>query len=232
MPATIPPAPRAILERLLEENPALLPLRPDVERAYLLLEETYVSGGKVLACGYGGSASDAEHIVGELMKGFLRHRPVPSSFRERLLAAAEAAPGADPAGERAAAARIADCLQGALPAVPLTGGLSLSTAFANDAAPDLVFAQQLYGYGAPGDALVAISTSGNSAGVLHAVRVARAMGIRVLGLCGGTGGKLAPLCDVALVAPARETYRVQELHLPLYHALCAMLEARFFPEGA
>lgn len=221
-------APLRILERLFADHPALAPLRGDVERAYLLLEATYAAGGKVLACGYGGSAADAEHIAGELMKGFLLRRPVGGDFRAKLLADAAAAPG-DPSAAKASAEHIARHLQGALPAIPLTGGLSLSTAFANDVAPDLVFAQQLYGYGRAGDALVAISTSGNSKGILHAVRVARAMGIRVVGLTGGTGGALAPLCDVALVAPERETYRVQECHLPLYHALCAMLEARFFP---
>ncbi len=222
--------PLRILDRLMVDQPALAPLRTDLERAYGLAEATYLRGGKVLTCGYGGSASDAEHIVGELMKGFLLRRPVGGDFRDRLLADAANAPG-DPEAARAAAEHIAGHLQGALPAIPLTGGLSLSTAFANDVAPDLVFAQQLFGYGRAGDTLVAISTSGNSAGILHAIRVARALDIRVVGLTGGTGGRMAPLCDVALVAPEHETYRVQECHLPLYHALCAMLEARFFPVG-
>jgi D-sedoheptulose 7-phosphate isomerase len=220
--------PLRILDRLFVDHPALAPLRADIEKAYGLMETTYVAGGKVLTCGYGGSASDAEHIVGELMKGFLQCRPIPSDFRRRLEKDAEGSPE-DRATALAAAEHIAANLQGALAAVPLTGGLSLSTAFANDVAPDLVFAQQLYGYGRAGDTLVAISTSGNSAGILHVIRVARAMGISVVGLTGGTGGKMKPLCDVALIAPERETYRVQECHLPIYHVLCAMLEARFFP---
>ena len=220
--------PSRILDRLFVDHPALTPLRADLEKAYKLMETTYLAGGKVLTCGYGGSASDAEHIVGELMKGFLQCRPIPADFRARLEKDAESSPE-DRTTAAAAAEHIAANLQGALSAVPLTGGLSLSTAFANDVAPDLVFAQQLYGYGRAGDTLVAISTSGNSAGILHAIRVARAMGISVVGLTGGTGGKMVPLCDVALVAPEKETFRVQECHLPLYHALCAMLEARFFP---
>jgi D-sedoheptulose 7-phosphate isomerase len=226
---TIEGRPRLILDRLFVDQPALAPMRADMEKAFGVLEATYERGGKVLACGYGGSAADAEHIVGELTKGFLQRRPLDPAFRRRLLA--DAAKGAEaPLEARTAAEHIAGHLQGALPAIPLTGGLSLSTAFANDVAPELVFAQQLFGYGRTGDTLVAISTSGDSAGILHAIRVARAMGISVVGLTGGTGGRMAPLCDVALVAPERETYRVQECHLPLYHALCAMLEARFFPE--
>ena len=220
--------PRRILDRLFVDQPALTPLRADLEKAYGLMERTYRKGGKVLTCGYGGSASDAEHIVGELMKGFLQCRPIPAEFRRRLEKNAENS-SEDRATAVAAAEHIAANLQGALAAVPLTGGLSLSTAFANDVAPDLVFAQQLYGYGRAGDTLVAISTSGNSSGILHVIRVARAMGISVVGLTGGTGGKMKLLCDVALIAPEKETYRVQECHLPLYHALCAMLEARFFP---
>jgi len=223
--------PLRILDRLMVDQPSLAPLRDDLERAYALMEATYARGGKVLTCGYGGSASDAEHIVGELMKGFLLRRPLGGDFRARLLDGAATEPG-DSEAARAAAEHIASHLQGALPAISLTGGLSLSTAFANDVAPELVFAQQLFGYGRAGDTLVAISTSGNSTGILHAIRVARAMGIRVVGLTGGTGGMMRTLCDVALVAPECETYRVQECHLPLYHALCAMLEARFFPTDA
>jgi D-sedoheptulose 7-phosphate isomerase len=220
--------PERILDRLLADHPALSPLRRDVEKAYGILERTYLQGGKALTCGYGGSAADAEHIVGELMKGFLLRRPVGDGFRARLNAGAALEPG-DPEAAKDAAERIGSRLQGSLPAIALTGGLSLSTAFANDVAPDLVFAQQLFGYGRAGDTLVAISTSGNSAGILQAIRVARAMDIRVVGLTGGTGGRMAPLCDAVLIAPEHETYRVQECHLPLYHALCAMLEARFFP---
>lgn len=220
-----------ILDRLMHDQPGLAPLRGDLVRAHELLEGTYLRGGKVLTCGNGGSAADAEHIVGELMKGFLLRRPVDDGFRARLFADAERAPS-DREAARAAAERIADHLQGALPAIALTGAPSLSTAFANDVAPDLVFAQQLLGYGRAGDALIAISTSGNSTGILQAIRVARALDLRVVGLTGGTGGRMASLCDVALIAPEHETYRVQECHLPLYHALCAMLEARFFPDDA
>jgi D-sedoheptulose 7-phosphate isomerase len=192
-------------------------LREPLAAALSLLAGALRGGGKVLVCGNGGSAADSEHIVGELMKGFRSRRPLPEADRARL----EAACG--PEG-RALAGR----LQRALPAISLVSQVSLGTSVANDLGADLVFAQQVYGYGRPGDALIAISTSGNAANVLAACRTARALGLKVLGLTGAGGGQLAQACDVCLRAPASETSAVQVWHLRAYHLLCGLLEAEFF----
>ena len=209
----------SLLQAMTERHPGLAVVREDVHRAFAALRDTFRAGGKLLVCGNGGSAADADHIVGELMKGFMKRRP-PS--REQ----ASALRRADPAqGEW-----MADRLQQALPAVALTGHGALATAFANDVAHELVFAQQVFGLGRPGDALLAISTSGNSRNVLYAATAARAGGLRVIGLTGEDGGKLAPMCDVAVRVPARSTPAVQEYHLPVYHAICMMLEEEFFAE--
>ena len=199
------------LSDLIERYPALAPLRADVERAFALLREVFRSGGRLLLCGNGGSAADAEHIAGELLKGFAKRRP---------LSAARAAALGD----------LAPRLQGALPCIPLTGFLALRTAWLNDCDPDFLYAQLVHALGRPGDALLGISTSGNATNVGHALRAARALGLRTLGLSGRTGGAMAGACDVLLCAPADETFRVQELHMPIYHALCRMLEDEFFPE--
>jgi D-sedoheptulose 7-phosphate isomerase len=175
----------------------------------------------VLICGNGGSAADSEHIVGELMKGFKLKRPIPQTARAAL-ARLFPEKGAD----------LADHLQGALPAISLTGHPALSSAFANDVRADMVYAQQVYGYGRPGDMLIALSTSGNSTNILNAAKIAKAFGMAVLGMTGQGGGKLSELSDVCIRVPAEETYRVQELKLPVYHALCAMLEEEFFGEAA
>lgn len=189
-----------------------------IDKAFEIIKNCYRGGGKLLICGNGGSAADCEHIVGELMKGFLLKRPVPDDFRSRLA-------GVD----RESAAYIADNLQGALPAISLVSHTALATAFANDQAPDLIFAQQVYGYGKPGDVLLGISTSGNSANVLHALRVARSLGMRTVGMTGRTGGRMKPLCDAAICVPFDRTPDIQERHLPIYHALCIMIEEEFFP---
>ena len=207
------------LSRLLEKYPDLQPAGGEVTDAFALLHGCFKSGGKALFCGNGGSAADSEHIVGELMKGYLRARPVPQETRRRL--------------EETFADQgryLADHLQGALPAISLVSQTALITAYANDVAPDMIFAQQVYGYGAEGDVLVGISTSGNSRNVLHALRVARAMGLRTLGFSGENGGELAALCDVAVRVPWQATADVQERHLAIYHALCGMLEDAFFGE--
>ena len=205
--------PAFYLTRLMDETPALSGMRADIQAAYDMLDACFRAGGKLLLCGNGGSAADCDHIVGELMKGFLRKRPVPQAFQAHPALAGEGA-----------------LLQGTLPALSLTWPVALGTAFANDVDASMAFAQQVYGYGQPGDVLWGISTSGNAQNVCHAARVARAKGLRVLGMTGAQGGALCALCDVALRVPADQTYRIQELHLPLYHALCAMLEAAFFAE--
>ncbi len=178
-----------------------------------MLCRCYGKDGCVYLCGNGGSASDAEHIVGELMKSFLVQRPL-SDDMERCLG--------DPA--------LSGKLQESLRAFSLTGSGSLASAFANDVDPGLVYAQQIYGYGRPGDVLWGISTSGRSENVLRALQVARAKGLDTLGLTGRDGGGMASLCKVCIRVPETETYKVQELHLPVYHALCAMLEAHFFKD--
>ena len=202
-----------IFDTLMEERPALLPCAGDIQAVFDVLGGTYRQGCKLLLCGNGGSASDCEHIVGELMKGFLFRRPQKAFCL------------AHPELED-----IASLLQGALPAISLTGQPALQTAFANDVDPVMIFAQQVYGYAKPDDALLGISTSGNADNVIAALRVARAMGLKTIGLTGRDGGRMKEYCDVCICVPETETYRVQEMHLPVYHALCAMLEAEFFTE--
>ena len=201
------------LQELVERYSLLQSCAESIRVAYELLKACYEQDSIVYVCGNGGSASDAEHIVGELMKSFAIRRPLPEEVRQTL---------DDP--------YIAEYLEGALRAVALTGQLSLSTAYANDAAPDLVFAQQVFGYGRPGDVLWALSTSGNSQNVIHALKVAQAKGMKTLGLSGQSGGRMAALCDVCICVPEVETYKVQELHLPVYHTLCRMLETHYFTE--
>lgn len=200
------------LAELFSAYPALRPLDGELRRAFALLRAAFRGGGKLLVCGNGGSAADSAHIVGELMKGFRKKRPLP--------------PGEAAALPKEIAAR----LQGALPALDLTALSALSTAIANDVDAEMVFAQQVYGYGRAGDALLALSTSGGSKNVSNAARVARARGLTVLSLTGEKESELSALSDVCLRLPARETARVQEYTLPVYHALCALLEDEFFLE--
>lgn len=208
---------RKIFEQLLHQLPELGGISSSIEQAYDILYQCYRQSGKVLICGNGGSAADSEHIVGELMKGFLQKRPIPEKHREALHTAFPSE------GEY-----LSSHLQGALPAISLVSQTALAYAFINDVAPDMVFAQQVFGYGQKGDVLIGLSTSGNSVNVVNAVKVARVLGIKTLGFTGEGGGAMEPLCDAVIKAPANETYRVQEYHLPLYHALCAMLEVEFF----
>ena len=212
------PATQHIWERFVADHPELRPCEAALLAAHSAMMRCYRGGGKLLACGNGGSAADADHMVGELMKGFLLRRPVPAGFAAKLR---ETCGGAE--GDALAAG-----LQGALPAISLTAHAALTSAFANDVAPDMAFAQQVYGYGAPEDVLLAISTSGRSANVCKAARVARAKDVTVIGLTGQEGGALAALCDVCVAVPERETYKVQQLHLPVYHLLCAMAESECF----
>jgi D-sedoheptulose 7-phosphate isomerase len=206
------------LDELVRRYPALAPLRGAIESAIRALESCYASGGKLLVCGNGGSAADSDHIVGELMKGYLKPRPVPADFSARLRAAD---PFLGPA--------LAESLQGALPALNLTAGAALLSAFGNDVRPELAYAQAAWGHGKKGDVLLGISTSGNASNVRSAFVVGRAVGMTTIGLTGRTGGKMAGLCDILIGAPADKTYEIQELHLPIYHCLCASVEDRFFP---
>ncbi len=208
-----------MIEQLVERYPELAVCVIDIEEAYRALKRTYEGGGKVLICGNGGSAADSEHIVGELMKSYRLERPVQHWVRSKLL---EAFPAQ---GEY-----LADHLQGALPALSLVSQTSLLTAFANDVAPDMVFAQQVYGYGHPGDAVIGISTSGHSANVVNAMRVGKALGLATIGISGNDGGELQRVCDVTINVPCAATADIQERHLAIYHLLCAMLEEDFFSE--
>lgn len=209
--------PMKYLEELVERYPVLDAVKDDVRKAYELLEACYEQGGKLLIAGNGGSCADAEHIVGELMKGFVKRREVSNSFAECLRNADEVR-----------GAELAKKLQGGLPAIALTGHAGLSTAYLNDVDGDLIFAQQTYGYGRPGDVLIGISTSGNAKNVMYAMTVAKALGMKTIGLTGKDGGALKREADVSVVVPETETFKIQELHLPVYHALCLMLEERFF----
>lgn len=209
--------PMKYLEELVERYPVLDAVKDDVRKAYELLEACYEQGGKLLIAGNGGSCADAEHIVGELMKGFVKRREVSDSFAECLRSADEVR-----------GAELAKKLQGGLPAIALTGHAGLSTAYLNDVDGDLIFAQQTYGYGRPGDVLIGISTSGNAKNVMYAMTVAKALGMKTIGLTGKGGGALKREADVSVVVPETETFKIQELHLPVYHALCLMLEERFF----
>ena len=206
-----------MIQELVKRYPVLDAVKDQIEEAYKILETCYENGGKLLIAGNGGSAADSDHIVGELMKGFVKRRPVSAEL-------AEALKQADP--ERGA--ELAKKLQGGLPAIALTNHAALSSAFANDVDGMLSYAQQVNGKA--GDVFLGISTSGNAENVMYAAVTAKAKGMKVIGLTGKTGGKLAKIADVAIIVPEQETYKIQELHLPIYHALCLMLEDRFYAE--
>ena len=205
------------IDLLVERYPSLESAKNDIAAAYLLLEESYKNGGKLLVAGNGGSAADAEHIVGELMKGFKLPRKAEADFAEKLVEE-----------NQELGSVLAENLQGALPAIALDGHPALSTAYMNDCEPLLCFAQQVNGYGKSGDVFLGISTSGNSKNVLFAATTAHAKGMKVIGLTGAKDSKLKDMSDVCIKAPQTETYMIQELHLPIYHCLCLMLEDKFF----
>ena len=205
------------LDELITRYPSLLSCRDDIEAAYKIMEESYCGDHKLLIAGNGGSAADSEHIAGELMKRFKITRPCPPEFAKKLKSI-------DPErGEN-----LARNLERGLMAIPLVAHEALTTAYINDVDGLGVFAQQLYGFGREGDVFLGISTSGNSKNVMSATVVARALGIKVIGLTGAIGGELAKVADVVIKVPETETYKIQELHLPVYHCLCLMLEDRFF----
>lgn len=197
------------IEDLYTRYPTLESCRTDIDSALQALIACYDSGGKLLCCGNGGSAADCDHIVGEMMKGFLLLRPVndeniPQELRGRL--------------------------QGALPAIALTTHSALSSAFGNDMEPSMTYAQQVYGYARVGDIVLGLSTSGNAENVINALTVAKAVGAVTIAMTGNSGGKLGEIADIVIRVPEVDTYRVQELHLPIYHALCATVETHYFAQ--
>ena len=199
-----------IFDELYVRYPQLKGCEGEIAKAFNLLLTCYKGGGKVLTCGNGGSAADAEHIVGELLKKFRKHRDIDSGIAAKL------------------PPELVAKLEGALPAVSLVSMSGILTAFANDVAWETAFAQQVYGLGNPGDVLIALSTSGNSANCVNAALVAKAKGMKVVSMTGAGGGKLGDLADAAIKVPETETYKIQELHLPIYHAVCAELEEALF----
>ena len=208
---------RKHLEVLYERYPILESIESEITEAYLVLERSYKDGGKLLIAGNGGSAADAEHIVGELMKGFKIPRKLNADFADKLIKE-----------NKKMGEVLAENLQGALPAIALDGHPALSTAYMNDCEPLLCFAQQVNGYGKTGDVFLGISTSGNSKNVLYAAITAHAKGMKVIGLTGEKDNELEQMSDVCIKVPQTETYMIQELHLPVYHCLCLMLEDEFF----
>ena len=206
-----------MIKELIKRYPALECCKEQIEAARDTLIECYEKGGKLLLCGNGGSSADCDHIVGELMKGFLLKRPINEANKARM---------------RADSPELSDktlnSLQMGLPAISLTSISALNTAFANDVDPELIYAQSVFALGKADDVLIAISTSGNAKNVCEAARVAGAIGMKVIALTGRDGGKLKSLSDVCVIAPECETYKIQELHLPIYHYICAEVEKHFF----
>lgn len=205
------------IEQLILRYPSLANIKNDIINAYLIMEECYENDGKLLIAGNGGSAADSEHIAGELMKRFKKPRPIAHEFEQKLKTV-----------DFIRGSELAHNLECGLMAIPLVAHEALTTAYINDVDAVYVFAQQLFGFGKEGDVFMGISTSGNSKNIIYAAVVAQALGIKVLGLTGERGGKLAELSDVTIRVPEKETYMVQELHLPVYHCLCLMLEDHFF----
>jgi D-sedoheptulose 7-phosphate isomerase len=201
------------IDHLCQRLPSLENCRDSIQQATDLLIQSFQQGNKLLLCGNGGSAADCEHIAGELIKRFSAPRPLPSELSGLL------------------GAELAQNLHGGLPALSLPSMIGFHTAFANDDDPAYAFAQQVIAFGKTGDVLLAISTSGNSQNLIHAVHTAKALGLKTIALTGENGGKLAPLCDLAILAPASDTPRVQELHLPIYHSICTVVENTLFPES-
>ena len=205
------------IDVLINRYPQLASVRRDIIDAYLIMEECYEHDGKLLIAGNGGSAAESEHIAGEQMKRFGAPRPISEDFGKKIVES-DPVRGAD----------LAKNLERSLMAIPLVVHEAMTTAYINDVDGYGVFAQRLYGFGRPGDVFLGISTSGNSKNVLSATVVARVLGIKVVGLTGKDGGELARVADVAVIVPESRTYMIQELHLPIYHCWCLMLEEKFF----
>ena len=205
------------LDELITRYPQLSACKKDIEKAYLLLQKTYDDNGKLLIAGNGGSAADSEHIAGELMKRFKITRPINKDLADKLLKI-----------DLQRGERLVKNLEMPLRAVPLTSHIAITTAYMNDADATGVFAQQMLGFGDAGDVFLAISTSGNSENIISACVVAKAMGIRIIGLTGQKESELSKIADICIQVPETETYKIQELHLPVYHALCLMLESNYY----
>lgn len=201
------------LALLTAHYPELKDCTPDITSAFHVISDCYRSNGLIMTCGNGGSAADSSHIVGELMKGFKKKRALTAKQRERIEALFPRE-----------GARLADTLQRAIPAISLVDQCVLSSAFMNDVNPEMIYAQQVFGYGKEGDILIALSTSGHSPNVVNACKIAKVFGIKTIALTGREGGCLKDICDVVICAPAYEAYRIQEYHLPIYHTICSMLE--------
>lgn len=205
------------IDLLISRYPKLEIIRNEIIDAYLLMEECYEHDGKLLIAGNGGSAADAEHIAGELMKRFKCPRPIKDELAVKLKTI-DAVRGEE----------LSENLESGLMAIPLVAHEALTTAYINDVDGQGVFAQQLLGYARKGDVFLGISTSGNSENIMKATVVARALGVKVIGLTGMSGGELKEVADVAVIVPEQETYMIQELHLPIYHCWCLMLEEKYF----
>lgn len=205
------------IKELISRYPILLKCEKDIRLASKVLKESYVAGGKLLACGNGGSCADSDHICGELLKSFVKKRPVEDDFLDSLKKI-----------DKDTGVYLRDKLQGALPAISLANQSALMTASLNDVDGNVMFAQQVMGFGKKDDVFLGISTSGNSKDVIYAAVVAKAKGLKTIGLLGKDGGKLKELCDISIIVPENETYKIQELHLPIYHALCLDIEEHFW----
>ena len=205
------------IDLLILRYPQLIVAKDCIVEAYQILEESYTNDGKLLVAGNGGSAADAEHIVGELMKGFVNPRKLEAEYSDALITV-----------NKELGRVLSENLQGALPAIALDGHLALTTAYLNDCEPLLCFAHHVNGYGRKSDVFLGISTSGNSRNILYAATVAKAKGMKVIGLTGEKDSKLSEISDTCIQVPETETYKIQELHLPVYHCLCLMLEDTFF----
>ena len=208
-----------MLNELIKRYPVLSVCAEEVDKAVNAIISSYEKGGKLLLCGNGGSCADCDHISGELLKGFLKKRPLSQSQKEKMK---ENCPELTE--------NELQLLQGGLPAVSLPSLSALNSAFCNDVDPELIYAQSTLALGKAGDVMIAISTSGNAKNVAAAVKVAKGIGMTVIGLTGKDGGKLRELCDICIIAPENETYKIQELHLPVYHAICAMVEEHFYKD--
>ena len=206
-----------IYNELFERYPSLEREKDNIMNSFEIIRDSYKNGGKLLVAGNGGSASDAEHIVGELMKGFVKPRKLDASLQEKLKKV-----------NPDLGSQLADSMQGGLPSIAIVDHVALSTAFLNDVNPQMGFAQQVNGYGNEGDVFLGITTSGNSENIIYAAIMAKAKGLKVVGLTGRDGGKIKDYCDACIIVPETETFKIQELHLPVYHALCLMLEEEFF----
>lgn len=205
------------LRQLITRYPELERLQQVIGLAAGCISDCYLKGGKLLICGNGGSSADSEHIAGELMKGFMLKREPDNEFKKRLLSVA---------GGRGKI--LSEKLQKGLPAISLSAHSALVSAIANDSDPDIVYAQQVAGFGRKGDVLLGISTSGNAMNVLDAAITAKAMDMKVIGLTGKSGGQMKLYCDILINVPGSVTYKVQELHLPVYHTICLMVENTMF----